>query len=157
MILNFRNYWSWLKKKNSSNFRNNCNKKSIKLTGWIRFLLTRANRISAKVTDCFIRTWQWMVLNNVFHPFSLIQVFISFFLSCFLAYSDDEKTIEEIIQEAEEGVDTYIKSPPVKIIPKMRGYKTPSLLKMIKRKRKLRCKKCAGCLAVDCGKCNYCL
>jgi len=39
MILNFRNYWSWLKKKNSSNFRNNCNKKSIKFTGWIRFLL----------------------------------------------------------------------------------------------------------------------
>lgn len=101
-----------------------------------------------------------MVLSNVFPPFNLIQILISFFLSCFLAYSDDEKTIEEIIQEAEEGVDTYIKSPPVKIIPKMRGSKTPpttSLLKMIKRKRKLRCKKCAGCLAVDCGKCNYCL
>ena len=96
--------------------------------------------------------------STTFSTLLVLSKFLSlFFLSCFLAYSDDEKTIEEIIQEAEEGVDTYIKSPPVKIIPKMRGYKTPSLLKMIKRKRKLRCKKCAGCLAVDCGKCNYCL
>lgn len=98
--------------------------------------------------------------SSMFSPLLILSKILSFFFLCFLAYSDDEKTIEEIIQEAEEGIDTYIKSPPVKIIPKMRRYKPPpstSLLKMIKRKRKMRCKKCAGCLAVDCGKCNYCL
>ncbi|XP_069115617.1 uncharacterized protein [Argopecten irradians] len=68
--------------------------------------------------------------------------------------SDDERTLDEIIQQSEDNVCTVKKSPhksPAfsRLIPGSRG-------RLTVRRRKLRCKKCPGCLAKDCGKCIYC-
>ncbi|XP_033758364.1 uncharacterized protein LOC117340710 [Pecten maximus] len=68
--------------------------------------------------------------------------------------SDDERTLDEIIQQSEDNVCTVKRSPhksPAlnRLIPGSRG-------RLTVRRRKLRCKKCPGCLAKDCGKCLYC-
>ncbi|XP_060073553.1 uncharacterized protein LOC132553337 [Ylistrum balloti] len=68
--------------------------------------------------------------------------------------SDDERPLDEIIQQSEDNVCTVKRSPhksPAlgRLIPGSRG-------RLTVRRRKLRCKKCPGCLAKDCGKCIYC-
>ncbi|OWF41440.1 uncharacterized protein LOC110462400 isoform X2 [Mizuhopecten yessoensis] len=68
--------------------------------------------------------------------------------------SDDERTLDEIIQQSEDNVCTVKRSPhksPAlgRLVPGSRG-------RLTVRRRKLRCKKCPGCLAKDCGKCLHC-
>lgn len=72
IILDLRSYWPELKK--ITNFKYNCNEKSINLTSPIRLLLAKANRISSKVTDCawFIRChghscWETDLIAKTWH------------------------------------------------------------------------------------------
>ncbi|KAL5019594.1 hypothetical protein ScPMuIL_002486 [Solemya velum] len=68
------------------------------------------------------------------------------------AGSDDERPLEEIIQQSSDNVINMKKVSPVKLMHKPHK-KLPKIL----GKRKVRCRKCEGCLAPDCAKCVYCL
>ncbi|KAK3581005.1 hypothetical protein CHS0354_013899 [Potamilus streckersoni] len=66
-------------------------------------------------------------------------------------FSDDEQPLQGIKQKGEDTSVTFIKSPP----PPKRVQK-PQQQKFRMGKRKVRCKVCKGCLALDCGTCRHC-
>ena len=72
------------------------------------------------------------------------------------ADSDDDRPMEEIIEKSSTGQAIIIRKPlpegKEKNIKKLVG---PGGIKLYKRK--MRCKKCEGCLATDCGQCKHCL
>ncbi|XP_052803783.1 uncharacterized protein LOC128233934 [Mya arenaria] len=66
--------------------------------------------------------------------------------------SDDERPMADIIQQSSDsGVTIIRKTSPAKPLKKLTGAGGLHLYK-----RKIRCKKCRGCLALDCGKCRFC-
>ncbi|KAL3885750.1 hypothetical protein ACJMK2_025792 [Sinanodonta woodiana] len=66
-------------------------------------------------------------------------------------FSDDEQPLQGIKQKGEDSSVTFIKSPP----PPKKVQK-PQQQKFRMGKRKVRCKVCKGCIALDCGTCRHC-
>ena len=65
--------------------------------------------------------------------------------------SDDNRPMDEIIQQSGDSF-TVVKKSPTKPMKKLTGAGGLHLYK-----RKMRCKRCKGCLAKDCGICRHCL
>ena len=122
----------------------------------IKFKLkTYEKTMMDKLKDEFFLNLQQILFNNCGSDALTMSVSVRCENFQFTAMdSDDERPIEEIIQHSSDNVCIVKKSPAA------RGAKEPKktayhpVLKPYKRK--VRCKKCAGCLADCCGTCRNC-